>query len=64
MESKTPKTVETIQHFLEELANPTKPLTVWESGFIESLQDQFDRRGTLSDRQFEILERIYAEKTE
>lgn len=61
---KTPKTTEVIQHFIEELKTPYKPLTSWENGFITSLEDQFSRRGTISDKQFEILERVYAEKTE
>ncbi len=63
MESKTPKTKETIQHFISELENPSHPLSKWEEDFLISISDQFDRRGTLSDKQFEILERIYAEKT-
>ena len=40
-----------------------KELTAWEQQFMESITDQFDRSGTLSVRQLEILERIYAEKT-
>ncbi len=40
-----------------------KVLTPWETSFMESITDQFDRSGRLSDRQVEILERIYAEKT-
>jgi hypothetical protein len=59
----TPKTTEIIQHFIEELKSPYKPLTTWEENFIISIEDQFSRRRTLSDKQFETLERIYAEKT-
>jgi hypothetical protein len=62
-EAKTPKTTETIRHFLSELESPKKPLTLWEENFLASVSDQFTNRGTLSDRQFEILERVYAEKT-
>ena len=40
-----------------------KPLTDWEQSFMESVTDQFDRTGRISERQLEILERIYAEKT-
>jgi len=39
------------------------PLTPWEKNFIESIADQFDRKGSLSEKQEAILERIYAEKT-
>ena len=38
-------------------------LTSWELGFMESITDQHERTGSLSERQTEILERIYAEKT-
>lgn len=34
-------------------------LTKWESDFIFSLNDQFEKRRNLSNRQCEILERIY-----
>ena len=37
-------------------------LTDWEHGFIESLQEQFNKRGRLSARQVEILDRIEREK--
>ena len=60
---KTQKTPEIIKHFLRELELPAKELTKWERDFIDSISDQFDRRGSLSDKQFEILENIYAEKT-
>lgn len=60
---KTPKTKETIIYFIEELQHPYKPLTKWEEGFLVSVNDYFINRGSLTDKQFEILERIYAEKT-
>jgi len=37
-------------------------LSPWERGFVESLQEQFNRRGELSPRQLEILERIENDK--
>lgn len=60
---KTPKTRELVEHFIHELYEPNTKLTQWEQDFVESVSDQFDRRGTLTDKQFEVLERIYAEKT-
>jgi hypothetical protein len=57
-------TNELIQHMLDALQTPHKELTKWEENFLESIGDQFEKRGSLSDRQTEILERIYAEKTE
>lgn len=59
----TPQTTENIESFLKELEHPAKTLTAWELSFLESIKDQFDRSGHLSVKQFEVLERIYAEKT-
>lgn len=52
-----------IQHMLTTLETPSKPLTSWEEGFIASISEQFDSKGTLSDKQTDILERIYTDKT-
>jgi hypothetical protein len=38
-------------------------LTKWELDFVESIIDQLEKGRYLSERQAEILERIYAEKT-
>lgn len=38
-------------------------LTKWEQSFMESITDQFERKRFLTDKQEEILERIYSEKT-
>lgn len=51
------------KHMLHELESPSKELTDWEEKFIESVTDQFDSKGWLSDRQLEILDKIYAVKT-
>ena len=37
-------------------------LSQWENGFVESLQEQFNKHGKLSPRQLEILERIEKQK--
>ena len=60
---RTPRTPELIQHFLSSLESPSKRLSPWELNFLESVSDQFSRRGDLSEKQFEILERLYSEKT-
>lgn len=54
---------EIIQHMLTALETPSQELTKWEENFLGSIAEQFEKRGTLSDKQFEILDRIYAEKT-
>jgi hypothetical protein len=57
----------------EDLMNPTllrlehalknsSLLSQWEAGFIESLHQQFKKRGSLSARQLEILERVEQDK--
>lgn len=58
-----PTTHDLITEMLTALETPHKVLTPWEQEFIESVSDQFTRRGSLSDKQFTILERIYTEKT-
>lgn len=47
-----------IDYMLKAIDNP-KVLTKWEEEFIDSVKDQFDSKGNLSDRQCEILEKIY-----
>lgn len=53
---------EIIADWLECCENKARNLTHWERSFLESVQDQFDRSGHLSEKQVEILERIYTEK--
>ena len=52
-----------IEHMITTIQEEGRNLTDWEENFIESIADQFETRGTVSDRQEEILERIYSEKT-
>lgn len=53
-----------IKHMLFCLDTPSKRLTPWEENFLESIREQFESSNSLSDKQFAIVERIYAEKTE
>ena len=48
-----------IELMLSVLVNPNIEITKWESDFIASISDQFESKGNLSDKQCEILERIY-----
>ena len=54
---------ETIARMLQACDDDTDRLSKWEADFIESIAEQYEERGTLSDKQTEILERIYSEKT-
>jgi hypothetical protein len=51
-----------VSEWLGALELPAKRLTAWEVSFVESVTDQFDRGVPLSERQLEILQRIYTEK--
>ena len=51
-----------IGEVIEACADNTGRLTDWEVQFVEDISDQWERRHWLSDRQKEILERIYVEK--
>ena len=52
-----------VKDWLDALKHPRHELTKWEEDFIASVTEQFKSRGSISDRQEEILERVYAEKT-
>ncbi len=51
-----------IQDILDRIRDHGYGLTKWESDFYESVLAQFEERGTLSPKQFEILGRICDEK--
>ena len=53
-----------IEQMLEALETPNRELTKWEEDFIVSIRGQFKERKSLSERQLEILERIYVEKAQ
>lgn len=54
---------EVIQSWLDALDNPRHELTKWEEEFLDNTAEQFAVSSRISDRQEEILERIYSEKT-
>ena len=47
----------------KERTEPRRNLSKWEEGFMDSITEQLEWRGSISDRKEEILERIYVEKT-
>lgn len=59
----TPKTPEMISQMIEALEHPSRELTEWEDNFRLSIKIQHAKGRELSDKQFDTLERIYAEKT-
>lgn len=48
-----------IIYMLDWIVTVYDELTPWEQNFIDSLHEQFQNKGTLSDRQCEKLEQIY-----
>ena len=38
-------------------------LSEWEQNFIQSIREQFDRRGSISEKQDEILNKIWEKVT-
>lgn len=47
-----------------EACQSSDKLTEWEADFVDSVFDFLQRKGELTPRQAEILERIYANKTD
>ena len=54
---------ERVSQWIEDVNEGGRNLSAWELGFMESITEQFEKREWLSEKQIEILERIYAEKT-
>lgn len=52
-----------IREWIELVNTEGRGLTKWEQDFMESITQQFYETASLSDRQEEILERIYSERT-
>lgn len=51
---------ETIARWISALQD--EPLTRWEESFIQSLDDQMEEHGSISDKQEEVLKKMYEEK--
>lgn len=55
--------LKTAGEWIQRINDEGRNLTEWEIGWMESVTEQYESKGWLSERQLEILERIYAEKT-
>lgn len=53
-----------IESWIDLCLTNSHKLTKWELDFCESLEQQLKLQGSISDRQEEILERIYSAKTD
>lgn len=50
------------EHYLKELENPLRALKANELGAVESWADEFERTGSLTERQFEKLVELHKRK--
>jgi hypothetical protein len=48
-----------IRYMLDHCADFEERMTEWERNFLESITEQFEQRGSLSEKQIEVVERIY-----
>lgn len=51
------------QEWVEKIWDKGRGMSAWERDFVESVEEQLSDGRRLSERQVEILERIYAERT-
>ena len=52
-----------IEHWINTVNEEGKNLSKWEEDFMESITEQFKEKNWISDKQEDILERIYTDKT-
>lgn len=57
------KDPEVIESWINLVQEEGRDLSKWEQDFMESIQERFERTKFITDKQEEILERIYSEKT-
>lgn len=48
-----------LEYMLGHIEDYTERLTEWEKQFVDSVSEQLEQRGTLSEKQQEIVERVY-----
>ena len=53
---------EVLEQWIGAVNEGGRRLTAWELQFMESITEQFDGGSSLSEKQEELLERIYVEK--
>jgi hypothetical protein len=64
MRQREPKSEMVLREWITMLQRANrKPLSDWESSFVDDMERALDKYGRLSEKQEDVLERIYAEKT-
>jgi len=51
-----------VDDWIERINTEARNLSEWETSFMESITERWDATRTLSDKQLEIVERIYTNK--
>jgi len=51
-----------MQDWIDQINDNGVNLSEWEKNFMISITDQFERSGSVSERQEEIIERIYTDR--
>lgn len=59
----TPQSIQVYQSWVDALNENIDELTKWEEDFVDSIAERLQRKVNLTERQAEVLERIYSEKT-
>ena len=54
---------EKVKRWVDAIQDQGRGLSEWEESFVDSCIRQFKAKGSLSDKQCDILERIYSERT-
>ncbi len=52
-----------IEDWIRQIQENGRGVTKWEQDFVDSVEEQFAERQSLSEKQLDILERIYADRT-
>ncbi len=52
-----------IEQWIESIREDGHGVTKWESDFVDSIAEQVEERGSISEKQQDILERIYCDRT-
>ncbi len=55
--------IEILRQWIECIEEEGRGVTDWERSFVESVSEQLERRGTLTDAQIDTIETIYAART-
>lgn len=53
-----------IKWVLDGVTDDIDKCSEWEQGFLRSIEEQFRKTGSLSDKQYDTLEKIYEQRSQ